>query len=579
MNPNILVSQIFVDQLASSGLTDVVICPGSRSTPLTLMFEADDRIEAHLSLDERSGAFFALGMAQATGRPVAMVCTSGTAAANFYPAIIEANMSHVPLLVLTADRPPELRHSGANQTIDQVKMFGDHVLWAVDMMLPEENMQPVALRNVATTAGRAYATANGVRKGAVHCNFPFRKPLESQEASDLLPVASRPVTNVQLATSTLQPAEAHQLTDWFSRYEKGLIVCGPNCPTGAFQAELEQFSIRSGYPIFADPLSGVRFGSDTPGIIVGGYETWLAGGQRPDWDAPDFVIRFGAVPTSKWLNQYLGDIDPAVRLHVRASGVWADDSHLTTDFLQCDEIEFCKQAAELSASFGWERRKTPPYLSWQKQVLAWEKKGWDAVTAAMDQHDFDAAYLFDLIDQLPDCNLMIGNSLPVRHLDAFGRPSSKSIRLFGNRGASGIDGVVSTACGIAAAEPGKPTLLIIGDVSFYHDMNGLLAARELPNLTIVLFNNNSGSIFRRLPISKFGAPFEKHFLTAHDLDFSHTASLYSLAHHRFDERSAFLDQLLVAIESDQPNLLEIMTDGAADETVRRRLVKQVQESL
>ncbi len=562
--------------LAESGLTDVVICPGSRSTPLTLVFDAHPAVQTHLCLDERSGAFFALGMAQATNRPVAMVCTSGTAAANFYPAIIEANMSQVPLLVLTADRPPELRHSGANQTIDQVKMFGDHVLWAVDMPLPDEAMPEDAWRNVATTAGRAYTKANGLRKGVVHCNFPFRKPLEDEFSNGQWAIDNGQLAIQNAPVLGLNAAQEHQLADWFAKYERGIIVCGPNCPEGDFAQAVETFSLQSGYPIFADPLSGVRFGIDNPELIVGGYETWLAGGRTAEWEAPEIVIRFGAVPTSKWLNDYLSKIGPAVRLHVRESGMWADDSHLTSDFWQVNEAVFCQTAGGIAVNFWHERMKLPSSGGrWWKSVLAWERDSWTKLEAEMGSADFDGAYLSDLVSALPDCNLMIGNSLPVRHLDSFGKPSSQNIRVFGNRGASGIDGVVSTACGIAAAEPDKPAILVIGDVSLYHDMNGLLAARELPNLTIVLFNNNSGSIFRRLPISKYGEPFDKHFLTAHDLDFSHTAELYSLAHGRFTGRSAFRDGLAQAIESKQPHLLEIMTDGAADEEARKRLIQAV----
>ena len=480
MNPNILVSQIFIDSLAQTGLTDVVICPGSRSTPLTLVFDAHEQIETHLCLDERSGAFFALGLAMKTGRPVAIVCTSGTAAANFYPAIIEANMSQVPLIIMTADRPPELRHSGANQTIDQVKMFGDHVLWAVDMPLPESDMPDVALRNVATSAGRAFAVANGLRKGVVHVNFPFRKPLQPSARSDnqLAGLTSHAgvrdnwvgINPPPASAPALQSLHEDRLAQWFARYERGIIVCGPNCPSGDFADAVTTFSLLSGYPIFADPLSGVRFGSEKSELIVGGYEVGLAGGQKPEWDDPDIVIRFGAVPTSKWLNQYLNRIEPAVRLHVRSNGVWADDSHLTTDFWLVSEAAFCEKAGNIARNFSWERRKTPPGLEWQRSVMEWENAVQELVKNEVKTADFDASYIFDLLEDeaLPDCNLIIGNSLPVRHLDAFGRPAAKQIQVFGNRGASGIDGVVSTACGVAKADPDTPTILIIGDVSFYH---------------------------------------------------------------------------------------------------------------
>ena len=576
MNPNIRLSEIFIDTLVEAGLTDVVICPGSRSTPLTLVSDAHPELRTHLSLDERSGAFFALGLALKSERPVALICTSGTAAANFFPAIIEANMSQVPLLVLTADRPPELRHSGANQTIDQVKMFGDHVLWAVDMALPTAEMADVAWRNVATTASRAFAQANGARKGVVHINFPFRKPLEPAGGYRLERERHRwDVGKIQHPAPTeLQRRQKDRLAQWFDRYERGLIICGPNCPAGDFPDAVTNFALQSGYPIFADPLSNVRFGSAKSDLIVGGYEVGLANGRMPDWEPPDIVIRFGAVPTSKWLNTYLSKVEPTVQLHVRSNGVWADDSHLVTDFWPVDEVNFCRKAGEIARNYSWERRKVPPGLAWQRDVFDWEASIQREIREKMELSRFDAAFLYDLVTTLDEdgANIFIGNSLPVRHLDAFAPPSAQPLRIYGNRGASGIDGVVSTACGIAAADPSVPTILIIGDVSFYHDMNGLLAARDLPNLKIVLFNNNSGSIFRRLPIAQFEEPFERLFLTPHDLDFTHVARLYELDFARFTGRESFADRFQQVLTNGRPSLLEIVTDGGDDEQARRAFV-------
>ncbi len=273
--------------MAAAGLRHVVISPGSRSTPLTLAFDAHPEIEVFLHLDERSAGFFALGMALAIDAPVALVCTSGTAVANYLPAIIEANMSHVPLLVLTADRPPELRHSGANQTIDQVKIYGDQVLWSVDAPLPEKDAPDVVLRHLQTLAARAYATANGLRKGPVHVNFPFRKPLEPVDSEQLsvnseqLSVSSEQsesgnrllITKGQLAPTRAQLGD---LAETINRHERGLIVCGPRCPEGNFPAAVAGLSQISGYPILADPLSGVRWGRHVAGTAVSGaYETYL----------------------------------------------------------------------------------------------------------------------------------------------------------------------------------------------------------------------------------------------------------------------------------------------------------------
>ena len=285
-NPNMAWATLFVDELARCGLRDVCIAPGSRSTPLALAFYAHPAVHIYTHLDERSAGFFALGMALAANRPAALLCTSGTAVANFFPAVIEANMSQVPLLVLTADRPHELRHSGANQTIDQVKMFGDHVLWAVDAALPESDPPETALRNLRTLAARAMATADGIRKGPVHLNLPFRKPLEPEniikgqgsgkaETSGARP-GNQPYTKMERGELRPSKEQITILADLMNSKERGMIVCGPRCPGGDFPKVVGHLAALCGYPLFADPLSGVRFGShihDAP--IVGGYETFL----------------------------------------------------------------------------------------------------------------------------------------------------------------------------------------------------------------------------------------------------------------------------------------------------------------
>ena len=394
-NPNIRDAKLFVDALMASGLTAVVISPGSRSTPLTLAFAAQDKIKIYRQLDERSAGFFALGLAVAADKPVALVCTSGTAVANYYPAIIEANMSQVPLLILTGDRPHELRHSGANQTIDQVNIFGSHVLWAVDMPIPQADAPDVALRNVVGTAVRAYTTANGLRKGPVHVNFPFRKPLEPVTSKQLSVNSNQTVsatTDYRLPITDhgsliLTRSQQSHLADLINKHERGLIICGPRCPGGNFAQAVTGLSQISGYPILADALSGVRFGLHTNGaVICGGYETYLqpktlrvSADQLPEnsnkplgFNAePDVIIRFGAVPTSKWLNDYLGKITPAHRIHIRESGVWADDSHLTTLFLQVNAEQACYQIVQ----------NVIPRLSsaWLNEVHGVETAVWQSV--------------------------------------------------------------------------------------------------------------------------------------------------------------------------------------------------------
>ena len=265
---------------------------------------------------------------------------------------------------------------------------------------------------------------------------------------------------------------------------------------------------------------------------------------------------------------------------MRESGVWADDSHLTTHFWAVNEERLCQLTAEELAP------KENNYAA--KIYREWEAKGWEAVAQEIEQRrgeHFDVSYVADLLGLMAelstDSQLMIGNSLPVRHVDQFGRAFSgkRLIRPFGNRGASGIDGVVSTACGIASAEPALPTILVIGDVSFFHDLNGLLLARQFPNLTIVLFNNGGGHIFQRLPISRFDPSFTKLFLTPQEFDFSHAAAFHHLHFTRVNSREAFAEAFQTAAADEQVHLIEIVTDGARDEQMRKELVAKAKNYL
>jgi 2-succinyl-5-enolpyruvyl-6-hydroxy-3-cyclohexene-1-carboxylate synthase len=635
-NPNLLSAQIFVNALAQGGLKQVCIAPGSRSTPLTLAFDQHHDIQVYLHLDERSAAFFALGMALATEKPVALVCTSGSAAANFFPALVEAKMSNVPLLLLTTDRPHELRHSGANQTIDQVKLYGDQVLWSVDMPIPQTDAPAVALRNLHTLATRALAVADGIVKGPVHLNFPFRKPLEPETGDWRL--ETNPVSSLQsLSLSVSQisrgrihptPEQIGQLAAIIRQNERGLIVCGPRCPGGEFPEAVRQLSRVIGYPLLADPLSGLRFGVPES---IGGYDTFLMG-DGPGWPEPQVIIRFGQVPTSKWLNEYLDKITPSHRLHIRANGIWADDSHRTTWFLQADEAVTCRElVGTLGTQGNWEEseqlavssEQLPvtsnqlPVISQQSAVSSeqlavsgeqsdihnsqftihnpqfpslsvsqslnlpvstTERAYRQAMHTALNETWFDGAAVAEVVDALPEgANLFMGNSLPIRHLDQFGAPTAKRFRVFGNRGASGIDGNVSSALGVAAAFPHIPLVAIIGDITFYHDLNGLLAVKQhqLNNVTFILLNNNGGGIFRRLPIAKIEPPFTELFLTPHGLQFGPVVEMYGLKHEVVRGRDEFRTALHISLTSSHPTVIELQTDSAEDLRIRQQVLQKV----
>jgi 2-succinyl-5-enolpyruvyl-6-hydroxy-3-cyclohexene-1-carboxylate synthase len=584
-NRNIFWARVFVDELARCGLSAVCIAPGSRSTPLTLAFAEHPAIKVYSIIDERSCAFFALGLALASDQPVAMVCSSGTATANFHPAIIEARYANVPLLVLTADRPHELRESGANQTVDQVKMYGDHVLWSVDVALPEANPPAVAVRNLRTLADRAYAKANGIEKGPVHLNFPFRKPLEptpveGDVALDTPEVLKREQEHPQLKRMLggLMRTD-YDLATWLyhiiAGHEKGLIVCGPGS-NRRIQAVCAQLSMHSGYPVIADAVSQVRFGdeADTNGVIAGGYNSYLAVAKTV-LPRPDVVIRVGNMPTSQALNDYIEAVYPVFYVHVTENGAWADDAHLVTHLIHANPVDLLAITTHFISTLCRE-------TDLMSQVRQFEAVSWNTIDQALQGSYFDGAAVYDVVDLIPeDSTLFVGNSLPVRHLDQFGKPTNKRINVYANRGASGIDGLISSALGTGQANPDKPLVLVIGDLSFYHDMNGLLAIKRmgLKNITIVLLNNDGGGIFNRLPIKGYEPHFTELFITPHGLEFEHAAKLYGLDYVRADDRESFRRAFTESVNGGGATIIEVRTDIQQDEARRQEIMAAVKAAL
>jgi 2-succinyl-5-enolpyruvyl-6-hydroxy-3-cyclohexene-1-carboxylate synthase len=588
-NRNTLWAQVFVDELARSGLQAVCIAPGSRSTPLTLAFAAEPRLRVYSHLDERSAAFFALGLALASGRPVALVCTSGTATANFYPAIIEAAQAQIPLLVLTTDRPHELRDSGANQTIDQVKLYGDHVRWFVEVAPPEANPPALTLRSLRTLAGRALATAAGSPPGPVHLNFPFRKPLEPTPVPGDVPerlgveipeaVNGRadglPFTRFSRGVASLSEAQIDILAAAIHSAPRGLIICGPRCPNGAFPTALTRLARLAGYPVLADAVSGVRFGphvEQAEGLILGGYETFWPAGVAQAWPPPQLVLRFGAMPTAGILEEYLGSLSGCFQIAIDANGLWTDATHQLSHFIWADPEHTCRQVVErLEAS-----SPRPANADWLASLRRAEAESWAAVEAALAETFFEGGILIDVVEALPPgATLYVASSMPVRHLDQFVRPNSKRLRVFANRGASGIDGTISSALGAAVATD-SPLVLVTGDLAFYHDLTGLLALRRCGvKATIVLINNNGGGIFHRLPIARFDPPFTDLFLTPHGLDFEPAARMFGANYVRVTTRAVFREALETSIEATPPSIIEVPTDSVQHERQRREIIARV----
>ena len=554
----------FVDELARLDV-GVAFAPGSRSTPLVAAACHHPDVETFSQFDERCAAFFALGRGRRTGRPTAVVCTSGTAAANFHPAVIEADRGRVPLVVVTADRPPELIDSGANQTVDQEKLYGDAVRWYRD--LPEPEPESRKLRSLRTTAGRAVAEATGEPPGPVHCNARFRKPLEPTEVPGDVPasfadeaplaVAGRPGGEPFVrATGGIvrpSPGAVDRVAAALADAERGLIVAGPADPPtrGDYngngnptergngegdRAALAELARATGVPLLADPLSGIRFSPAVEGstAVCGGYDAYLAREIAANWPDPDVVLRVGASPTSKTLRRYLRDAD-ARQFVVDPAGGWREAEFTATDLVVADPGPLAEELTDRLTETEREPRDAdrPVEEEWRQRFLAAEADYWDLVDRARSNDTFEGAVLAAVATETPaPATVFVSNSTPVRDLDRFGRPRGAELAVLGNRGASGIDGVVSTALG-AGSVTADPLVLVTGDLALYHDMNGLLALERLGiDATIVLVNNDGGGIFHMLPIADFDPPFTEAFETPHGLDFSPTADLYDLSFRR-----------------------------------------------
>ncbi|ADJ15054.1 2-succinyl-5-enolpyruvyl-6-hydroxy-3-cyclohexene-1-carboxylic-acid synthase [Halalkalicoccus jeotgali] len=565
-----------VDELVASGIEDVCLAPGSRSTPLTVAFSTHDSITVHSHLDERSAAFYALGRAKRTGEPTPLVCTSGTAAANFHPAVIEASQSRVPMLLLTADRPAELRDSGANQTIDQTKLYGEAVRSYRE--LPEPAPEGRRLRSLRTTVCRALAESTGTPAGPVHINAPFAKPLEPTETDDVpadfprrRPTAVEgregPFVSVTPGRPAIAPRDRRTLVEAIDGADRGLIVAGPSDSLDG--GAIRRLARAAGFPLLADPLSGARFGTaGTDGAtVIGGYDSWLASVEWPD---PDLVVRFGASPTSKTLRNYLRDGE-ARQIVVDPAGEWREATFTATDLVVADGTDL---ASALAADLD-----SPEPGTWRERFAEAETRYWKAIAEETGEL-FEGAVLERVFSGAPDpATVFVSNSMPIRDTDRFARPRDAELTVLGNRGASGIDGITSSALGAGSATD-DPLVLVTGDLAYYHDTNGLLAlSRCGVDATIVLINNDGGGIFHMLPIEAFDPPFTDQFETPHGLDFAPTGELYGFEFVRTDSLSGFEAAYDASLSSSGTQVIEVRTDGEASHRRREAIHERVGERL
>ena len=570
----------FVDALWDAGVEDVCLCPGSRSTPLALMIKRHERLKVWTHLDERSCAFFALGMAKANRRPVAILCSSGTAAVNFAPAVFEAFNAGVPLIVLTADRPQELRDVGATQTIDQVHLYGRSVKWSAEMLLPDA--APESLRYVRMAAGRAVAVSTDGHPGPVHLNFPFREPL----VPDRLPAAARAVGGPATVGLPSFPRPSYRQVGVIARrlfsQPRGVIVCGPQ-EDPALAQEVTSVAQLVRYPVLADVLSQVRCGEHHNATVLGAYDAFLRDRTTVEALRPDFILRFGATPVSKPLSGYLQQYRDVPQLLVSPDLTWRDPDQSAEMVITADATALCSALrAEVTKRLEDTTALQGDRDTWLASWLQAERATVDHLATAFAGESSvseDGAF-WHLARVLPGgATVFAGNSMPVRDLDSFFVASTNPARFLANRGASGIDGVVSSAIG-AAMKSQDRVVLAIGDVSFYHDMNGLLAAqRYQPNLTIVLINNDGGGIFSFLPQYDDQDDFEVLFGTPHGLDFAPAAELYGLPFERVMTPVEYETALRTSFERPGVSIIEVRTNRDENLEAHRTLWRDVAAAL
>jgi len=570
----------FVDELARCGLRDACTSPGSRSTPLVLSLAREPRLRCHSHIDERCSGFFAVGLAKATGVPVAVTCTSGTAVAELLPAATEAHQAGVPLLLLTADRPPELRENGAGQTIDQIKLFGSAAKWFFEVGTHELETDEASagdagkarLRWMRTLACRAYWLALEGQPGVVHLNFPLREPLVRSEAGPLPHDGTGRPDGRPLVTCTPARAaageDARSLAVPVAATSRGVVVAGRYERDTELGEAASAFCAAAGWPLLADPLSGARRGE----AAVAHYDALLRHSAFAAGVEPDLVLRIGDLPTSKPLRGWLagmGDVVPQAAID--REGRWQDP-----DAALCRRFAL-EPAAALRALAANPPAPDPDWLAGWRSA---DERAAEALLGVLGASGLsEPTVAAELGVLLPErATLFVASSMPVRDIESFWPVRPDPPRVLCNRGANGIDGTVSSAFGAAAAGPG-PTVLLIGDVALAHDIGGLLAARRLElDLTIVLIDNGGGGIFDFLPVATTRDDtaedniYTRHIATPTGLDFTHAARLYGIEHETVTDVLAFRAALERAL-TERPRrtgIIEVRTDRAENVALHRR---------
>jgi 2-succinyl-5-enolpyruvyl-6-hydroxy-3-cyclohexene-1-carboxylate synthase len=565
-DPGFGAAAVLIRALVDGGVQHAVVSPGSRSTPLVIALHEEwkhRRIQLHVVLDERAAAFFALGIARVTGKSPLLLCTSGSAPAHWYPAVIEASESELPLLLLTADRPPELQGFGAPQAVDQTRLFGPFARAAIELGTPSAELSPAWL---VAAAARALTAAEGARPGPVQINAPFREPLWRPQSA----VAASPLASLERFSGRpiLEETALSELRDRVST-PRGLIVAGPS---GAPTTEIARLGAELGWPVLADPASGLRSGPHDRSALILRYDVFL---RSPDARArlrPEAVLSFGTTPTSKPLFRWLGELGrsgvPIAR--VSPSGQLADPEHGSSALVVSEPAALCRALGAVTRS----RRDAEWLATWASAESTAEA----AISSELGGAIWEGAIARAVSEALPEGALLhVGNGMPIRDLDGFGAGSSRSLRIVAQRGANGIDGHLSALAGEARAWQRGPVVAVLGDLAVLHDVGGLRLVAEPPSpAAIVLVDNGGGGIFEFLEVAKAGAAFEPLFLTPQRADFEAIATGFGLGYRRVEDVGALKSALAAACAGGGPLLIHAPVDRRLNVERHKRVWEHIQ---
>lgn len=570
-------ARLLLEELVRNGVTTFFVAPGSRSTPLVVAAARNPEARVVLHVDERGSAFATLGYGRAKAAPAGWITTSGTAVANGKPAVVESSVDRVPLILLTADRPPELRDTGANQTIDQVKIFGEYVRWHVDVPPPTDDIDPAY---VLTTTDQAVHRATRAPAGPVHVNCSFRKPLEPVQSPELFDIPSsveewstgdRPYTDYSKPGGQPTQSKVEALARAVEESPKGVIVAGRLDRWEDVEA-VQRLAEGLGWPLLPDLTSHLRLGPDWSGARVTYGELILNADSFYATHVPDAVLQLGGRFSSKKLRQYLRDADPDVRAVVRPDPARYDPDHRVTHHVESAIEAFVDE-----------------FLAWvdSDDVDSEWRETWsraDEEVAPIVQKHARSGSLTEpatatvVSEEIPeDHALVAGSSMPVRDLNRHAAREGARVPAYANRGASGIDGTIATAAGVSEARQG-PVTVLLGDVALWHDLNSLALLREQP-VVVVVINNNGGGIFHFLPIQEYEDVFDPYFTTPQDRDFSSVADTFDLKYTQPDTVGAFRETYRHASQTSGPSLIEVCTDREENHRVHQMLESEVEAAV